>query len=494
MEDNQQQISPKEAKAMLWSKGILSWKLDETQKELYDAYVNETSKIITWLASRRLGKSFALCVIAVETCLKKPNSIVKFVSPEQKQVRTNIVPLIREITADCPKMIKPEFLRADSLFRFKNGSEIQMAGTDGGQHESLRGQSADLCVVDEAGFVDELGYVVRSILLPTTTTTGGKIILSSTPPRSSAHEFLEYVKKADTAGKLIKKTIFDNKRLSEKVIQEIIDEYGGVDSIEFRREFLCEIINKLDSTVIPEWTDEAEKLYVKDWTRPAYYDGYVSMDPGFRDMTGIIFAYYDFKHARLIIEDELLINGPKMTTKSLAEMIRRKEEEVFTNKLTGETQPPYLRVSDNNLILINDLQVLHRLTFMATEKDDKEAAVNNLRILIEGGRILINPRCKNLINQLKYATWNKSKKSFDRSLDSGHYDLVDALIYLARNVHFSRNPYPADWERKQSGMFSWNNKQSNPMYNAFKEMFTVNKPKNKPLDVSLFNVKQVKGK
>lgn len=175
-------------------------------------------------------------------------------------------------------------------------------------------------------------------------------------------------------------------------------------------------------------------------------------------------------------------------------MIRGKEVEVFTDKLTGETQAPYLRISDNNLILINDLQVLHRLTFLATDKDDKEAAVNNLRILIDSGRIIVNPKCKHLVNQLKYATWNKSKKSFDRSLDSGHYDLIDALIYLARNVHFSRNPYPSDWDRKQSGMFSWNNKQSNPIFNSFKEMFTVNKTKNKPLDVSMFNVKPTKGK
>jgi hypothetical protein len=62
--------------------------------------------------------------------------------------------------------------------------------------------------------------------------------------------------------------------------------------------------------------------------------------------------------------------------------------------------------------------------------------------LIAEERIIINPRCKQLIFHLKNATWNKNKTEYERSLDGGHYDLIDALAYLVRNIAYTRNPYP----------------------------------------------------
>jgi len=47
-----------------------------------------------------------------------------------------------------------------------------------------------------------------------------------------------------------------------------------------------------------------------------------------------------------------------------------------------------------------------------------------------------------LIFHLKNATWNKNKTDYERSLDGGHYDLIDALAYLIRNIAYTRNPYP----------------------------------------------------
>jgi hypothetical protein len=33
-------------------------------------------------------------------------------------------------------------------------------------------------------------------------------------------------------------------------------------------------------------------------------------------------------------------------------------------------------------------------------------------------------------------------KEFARSPDAGHYDAIDSLIYLVRNVQKTKNPYP----------------------------------------------------
>jgi PBSX family phage terminase large subunit len=450
--------SKAQAAALLWRRGVLLWKLDKVQKELYDAYQHATGRVVVWKCSRRLGKSYALCILAVETCLKKPNSIVKYVAPKQKMVKTIIKPIIQQIIADCPEDLLPEFKTMDNVWRFKNGSEIHLAGTDGGHADSLRGGASDLCLVDEAGFCDELKDVVQSVLIPTTLTTGGKIVLSSTPAKSPGHDFSKYVERAEKDGTLIIKTIYDNPRLTRKQIQDIIDEYGGVDDVEFRREFLCEEIIDETAAVVPEFSnvirvEEWRNEIIADPPRPRYFDRYVSADIGFNDFTVVLFGYYDFLRAKIVIEDEIVLNGPKMTTKHLADSIKSKETDLYTNLISGDVKAAYMRVSDNNLILINDLHRLHGLAFLPTKKDNKEAQVNEMRQMIQSRKIVISPRCKTLIRHLKHATWNKARKEYVRSEDDGHYDAVDALLYFVRNVIPSKNPYPANWDRTAGTWF-----------------------------------------
>ena len=473
-------ISTKQARALLWHKGILSWKLTSVQKELYSSYTDSSHKIIVWSCSRRLGKSFALCVIAIEQCIKKPNSVVKFVAPTAKQIKSIIKPLFRQLLIDCPKELQPKFKNNDNVFVFPNGSEIQMAGTDSGHAEALRGGNSNLCLVDEAGFCDDLNYIIQSILIPTTTITQGKIILSSTPPKSQDHEFTKYIEQAELNGNFIKKTIYDALGPGSQITQAGIDDIirniiGGAQSNEFRREYLCEMIVDENHSVVPEFSEEKQKAIVRDWVRPPHYDIYISGDIGFKDLTVFLFAYHDFRNGKLVIEDELVMNGKKMTTDFLAKEIKRKETELYTNPQTLEQKQPYLRVCDNNLIVINDLHRLHGLVFLPTAKDDSEAALNNMRILIAQERIIINPRCKTLVFHLRKATWNKSRKSYDRSADAGHYDAIDALKYLVRNVQFNKNPFPTNYGMGNSD--TWFNlpekTATSPIQRNIKDIFKI---------------------
>jgi hypothetical protein len=441
------QITKKQAIAMLWYKGLISYKLDPCQKDLYDSFHNIKAKTIVWSCSRRLGKSFCLLILALERCLQKPRCVIKFIAPTQKHVKTIIRPLMLDILKDCPKDLRPEFRTADNIYRFPNGSEIQMAGTDGGYVEGLRGGSSDICIVDEAGFCDNLNYIVKSILIPTTTTTRGKIILSSTPPISPDHDFEEYRRVAEFKGNYVKKTIYDciGPRITQEILDEIIEELGGVESIEFRREYLCEQLRDENYSVVPEFTEELQAEVIKDWPKPAFYDAYVSGDIGFKDLTVFLFAYYDFKNARIVIEDELVMSGKKMTTDYMAAQVKAKESGLWINAVSKEAQAPYLRVCDNNMIVVNDLQEMHGLNFLPTQKDDAEAALNNVRVMMNERRIIIHPRCKTLIYHLRTATWRSNRKSYRRSADAGHYDAVDALKYLVRNVVYSKNPFPAGY-------------------------------------------------
>lgn len=471
-------IKVEEARILLWQEGELSWLLHEGQRSLYQSYVDCKEKTVVWNCSRRFGKSWTLCVLAIETCLKNQYSLVKYCCAKQVDARGIIRPLIREITRTCPKELRPVFKVQERAYVFPNGSRIELSGLDGGRAESIRGGSCNLAIIDEAGLVGDLEYIVTSIILPTTTTTKGKIVLASTPPKTAAHPFVtKFLNKARIQNNLVTKTVFDNPNIDQDELNKIIEEYGGINSVGFRREFLCHIILDDEYAVIPEFTPELKEKTVKEWKRPPFYDGYVAMDFGVKDLTVVLFAYYDFRNAKLVVEDEYVINGQKFNTKTLAENIKEKEQSVYTDPYTGEYRNPFIRVSDNNLGLIQDLWSLHGLRFLPTRKDDADAALNNLRNWIQDEKIIINPRCTRLIAHLETAVWNKSKTSFDRSGDNGHFDAVDSLKYMIRNIQSNRNPYPAGYgATSQENIWSVHQKdQSNPQIEAIRQMLNIKK-------------------
>jgi hypothetical protein len=428
-------ITPEQAQAYLWSIGKLEWKLKPHQSQLYDAFHKAKQRTTVFHCSRRIGKSYTLCLIADEVARSKERAQIRYAAPTQKNVREIILPVMQEILSDCPRKYRPQWRGQDSHFLYPNGSILSIAGTDGGNADRLRGSACDLGILDEAGFIDNLRYVVRSILMPQFITTDGRLIISSSSPLSPAHDFVNYLERAEASGSLARMTIYEDSR--PEVIARIPEwqaESGGKDSTDWLREYECKIIVDQTLAIVPEFTDgDRYQRLVKEVERPPFFDSYVSMDVGFNDLTAALFGYWDFANAALVIEDELSLN--RMTTEHLAAGIKAKEKAHFP-------KPPLVRVSDTDLIVIHDLNELHNLGFIPTAKDDKEAAVNLLRLLVAKEKLWVHPRCTGLISHLKYGVWNKARSQFDRAEGYGHFDFVDALVYLVRNLRREKNPYP----------------------------------------------------
>ena len=421
--------------ALLWQAGELDWKLHQHQLAMHRLFRETDHRKIVFHCSRRVGKSYTLLTIANETAIRKPGAQIRYAAPTQKNVKEIILPVMRELLHDCPDEVRPEWKGQDGHFVYPNGSVLSIAGTDGGNADKLRGSACDLGIVDEAGFVDELRYLVRSILMPQFITTNGRMILSSSSPVSPAHDFVGFMAEAEAADAMVKITIHEDSRPEVIArIPEWMKESGGAESTDWRREYLCELVTDETRAIVPEFDDAAAKALVTESVRPPYFDSYVAMDVGFNDLTAVLFGYWDFIRAGLVVEDELALS--RMTTDDLAHGIRAKEASLRWPR------GPLMRVSDTDLIVINDLNRLHNLGFIATQKDDKEAAINAVRMLVGEGKLYIHPRCKNLIAHLKYGIWNKQRTQFERAEGFGHFDFVDALVYLVRNVRREKNPYP----------------------------------------------------
>lgn len=407
------------------------------QKHINEVFKNVKTQLFVANISRQWGKSYWAVSKAIELCLQKPNARVKYGTAFQTDLVEFILPTFEAVLSTCPEVLKPKYKVQGSKWVFKNGSEIKLVGLDKSPN-SLRGNVIDMIIIDEAGFVGNLDYLYKSIIIPATTHRPNcKIVFISTPPATPAHEFVEFAQKAQLEGGYVKLDIFTNPLITEETVERLAKELGGRTSTAFRRECLCEFVLDDHSAIVKEWNDNFIDTIPKD-DLYTYYHKYVGMDLGRKDMTALVFGYYDFKKATLIIEDELEMEGTAWTTITLKDALLQKEKDLW------QEVKPYRRISDNNNPhLIMDLNSLHSVYFMETDKESLEAMVNDVRLLVGAGQLRIHPRCTKLIGCLKYGIWTEKRDQFSRSKVYGHFDHLAALMYLIRNLVRHTNPIPA---------------------------------------------------
>ena len=454
-------------KAELWHRGDLSWLLDKNQLADRASIWSKPTEDYVLDVSRQTGKSWLCAVLAIEHCLTTPAAQVKYASKTQKSVRSIIEPLFKEILRTCPDELRPRYNEQQGFYDFPSTeARITVAGTDGGHYENLRGQRATLIIKDEAGFFDN-PHEVDAVLSPQRLTTNGIIIEASTPPETPGHPFTPRAMSARAAGRYSHRTIYEHARMTHAQVEAFLAKEASLRGLSlnefkatstFKREYLAEHVVDEARAVVPEWTSREPSLLVAV-ARPRWAEHYVGLDVGFRDGMAAVFAYWDFARASLVVEDELLLFG--VTTPQVAQAIREKEAALWPTSMpqpfreAGATNwgawAPFRRIADNDLQLINDLTLVAGIEFTATRKDDKELQVNHLRTMVAAGKVLIPPRCQRLAKQLRETIWNKQRSSYERTQD-GHGDLIDALVYLLRNVAKERNPVPPFWDadpRKQ---------------------------------------------
>jgi hypothetical protein len=423
-----------------WLRGKLSYKLHAGQLRLRQASRQATHQLFVGECARQFGKSYESIIDHLELAIQKPNARLKYGTAFHSDLVEFILPNFDVALGDCPNDLRPRYMRAGSKFIFDNGSEIKLVGVDRNPN-GLRGNAIDLITLDEAAFINNLDYLYKSIIMPATTHRPNcRIKMISTPPSSPAHDFLDYAEKAEFEGSYCKLTIYDNPMVNEATIKRLMTESGGENSSTWRREYLCAHILDSNLAIVQEWDEK----FVEDRPRDKYYPfyhRYSSMDLGVKDNTAVIFGYYDFVKASLILEEEYVINGPDLTTEVLKNEIKKKEQDL------GWITDPYLRVSDsNNPLLLQDLSFLHKLHFVPTDKGTLEEMINTLRLMVSKGQIIVHPRCKQLRGCLKYGVWDKNRQKFAQSKVYGHFDALAALVYLVRNLNRSTNPIPPDFQ------------------------------------------------
>lgn len=384
-----------------------------------------------------------------------------------------------KLSDDAPEQYKPTLYGNTGIWNFSNGSQIHMAGTDANNADSLRGTSSNLNVIDEAGFCSNLLYIKNSILIPQTITTGGTTVMASTPPKTLEHDFYQIKEECERENHYSIYTVWDNPSITPKLLQNFVKTTGGMETTDWKREYECQFIVDEKSVVIPEWKADYIIKEIPKNDYYCFYRKYVAMDLGTKDFTAVIFGYYDFAKAKLVIEDEWMLNGPEVTSLAISNAVKAKEKELWN------VFPVHLRISDNNdQSMINGLSNMHQMHFSPTNKDTLDAMINEVRLMVDAGRILIHERCTQLIGCMINAAWainkdNTNKRALKRSPLYGHYDHLMALVYLVRNIDYDDNPIPRHYGyNPYDNFYTGEKNSSSDLPGSFKTMFPQTKHRN----------------
>lgn len=444
-----------EAVNIAWEEGRLKYLMRNTQRRIKEAWLKAQEKGFLKFyieATRRLGKSSFLLLLFTEICRVKANIKCGFFAPVKDGLLDYVEKLINVTYEDCPENLRPYFDRTRFMLIFKHpkgDSVIIFRGSNNKQHRVRRGQEFDIAGVDEARDVDDLEDLIDSVVMPALFSTNGRLIVSSTPGDTRSTPLFEMRTRAKVEGWYIEIDIWLAHKMDPEVYpmerinkwkEETLKSPDGQERWE--REYECKWVVNRRKMAVPEW-DTARM--VQSYSRDPYYKfyhHYIGLDWGYKDYTALVFATYNFRKARLEVDGELTYSGKEVRSDLISEKVN-----LYTKNLWGTDFNMWRQVSDSaDPILINEINKYKNMSFVPVQKAHTlDAMLNEFRVMVAQGKIVVHPNCQMLIHDLENAIWTDKRDKLDKDVFSHHFDHLMALVYLTRTLDVYTNPIPKDY-------------------------------------------------
>lgn len=449
-----------QAMNLAWGERGLDYLRRNTQMHLKHAWLatKAFSRKCYWECTRRLGKSSELLMTMHEECKTAPRRKCVFFAPVKEGLLDYIEPIIEETFADCPAHLRPFFQRQRFLLRYPNGSRILFRAANNKQYRVRRGLGAHLAGIDEAREINDLSDLIDSVIMPALFSNNGYLIISSTPADTQSHPLYLLRGRAIAEGWFVPISIYDAQRMDPDVYTadriaewktELLKEPDGED--RWKREFEIKWVVNERRRAVPEW--DSTRMVVPTTRDPFYqfYHHYLGIDWGYKDYTALVFATFNFRAARLEVDGELTFSGKDVRSDLIAERAAVAYQGIYGTKLWDPTRFPanhsYRGVSDSaDPILINEINKYPGMSFMPVKKADTlDAMLQEFRILVMRGKIVVNPKCALTIHCLENGIWDDKHSKLDQDILAHHFDHLMALVYLTRHVDWDSNPIPKDF-------------------------------------------------
>ena len=383
--------------------------LTPPQLQVYQA--EERFKLLC--SGRRFGKTYLCIARLICWAITKPGSLNWYVTANYRMAKQIAW---RQLKAMVPNAITIKRNESDLSLELTNGSIIALRGAE--NPDALRGVSLSSLVVDEAAYVKQEAW--EMVLRPALSDQGGPAWFITTPAGLNwFHDLWEQAQDERDWTTFSFTTIQGGNVPAE----EIEAAKRTLDERTFKQEYLASF-ETLSGRVFPDFDNENIADTVQDTGGPIL----VGLDFNVSIMAGSIASKVgDTLH----VWDEIAIKNSN--TDEVCAWLKgkfpRREIIVYPDPTGAARKTSAAGKTDHGIIRQHGFRVVAPKSPWAIK--DRLNATNWLIKNMEGERrLMVHPRCKNVIKSLKNLTYKEGVDDFLPDKDSGLDHHADGLGYM----------------------------------------------------------------
>jgi len=383
--------------------------LTPPQLQVYQA--EERFKLLC--SGRRFGKTYLCIARLICWAIIKPGSLNWYVTANYRMAKQIAW---RQLKAMVPNSITIKRNESDLSLELTNGSIIALRGAE--NPDALRGVSLSSLVVDEAAYVKQEAW--EMVLRPALSDQGGPAWFITTPAGLNwFHDLWEQAQDERDWTTFSFTTIQGGNVPAE----EIEAAKRTLDERTFRQEYLASF-ETLSGRVFPDFDNDNITEDIQDTGGPIL----VGLDFNVSIMAGSIASKVgDTLH----VWDEIAIKNSN--TDEVCAWLKgkfpKREIIVYPDPTGAARKTSAAGKTDHGIIRQHGFRVVAPKSPWAIK--DRLNATNWLIKNMEGERrLMVHPRCKNVIKSLKNLTYKEGVDDFIPDKDSGLDHHADGLGYM----------------------------------------------------------------
>lgn len=420
------------------------------------AFVQDTSRYIAALCTRRAGKSNGLAFRFFRAAMKYPGSLSPYIALTRASAKNIMWPIFREVNERFK--VGAELIESRLEIKLPNESIIALFGADMSNFiDRLRGPKYPFAAIDEAqSFREHIRTLLDDILTPAVSDyPDGSVALTGTPGPVTKGLFYEITAQNSGEFSLHEWSVLDNPYLP--------NHKAFIEDLKRRKKW-----TDTSPTYLREWcgkwvTDPDALVYKFDWDRNVTqtmpvdnlaWHYVLGVDLGYDpDPSAFVLCKYSLSHPKLyIIEAEKKL---EMTISDVAERVR-----AFMKKY------PNLRVvmdlGGQGKQIGAEISKRHGIPVVAAEKTDKAGFIELMNSDFIDGNVQVMQSIAHLISdEWQSLLWDAES---DRRQEDKRFPnhLADAALYAWRwcyqyawqpvqpkHAPQSKEAVDAFWEREE---------------------------------------------
>jgi PBSX family phage terminase large subunit len=400
-----------------------NFKKTQKQKEATKLLSNEEIRYAMLYGGSRSGKTLIIVRSLIIRCCKIKSRHV-MLRLKFNHAKTSLwLDTIPKVLSLCFPFLKVKFIHSDYYILFPNGSELWCGGLDDEQRvEKILGKEYSTIYFNECSQIPYRSIEIALTRLAEKNSLKKKVYFDENPPTKRHWSYWSFIKGLHPeTGEPLEKNKYGSLLMNPE---------DNLDNID--QEYVSEILDKLSDKEkrrfkLGEFTDSSDGQAYYSFQREINVHPFeakyavgtlmIGMDFNVQPMTCVV-GYY--QNNIFYIKDELFLENSD-SYKMSAELIKLgyKGARIYPDS-TGKNRKTSGK-SDHKILKDDGF------TVMDTRNPFVKDRVNNINRLLRDGRIIIDPKCKKLIQDLEKVVWKDDE--LDKKSDPMLTHISDALGY-----------------------------------------------------------------